>query len=178
MHLFESPRPLRDLKDSISPEVEAVVLRALEKDPERRPAARELGEEFLAASGIDPTILASDTIETISSLVESEHGPTVESERKTGLSVELFQQVDYLLQSMLESEPDRLAALLKERQNGSRVAEPKPSITPEHWQRMEEIFYSALECEPDRRAAFIEEVCAGDPELRRRVEALIANDEA
>jgi ligand-binding sensor domain-containing protein len=50
-------------------------------------------------------------------------------------------------------------------------------MTPERWRQVEEIFYSALECEPDRRAAFLDQACAGDMELRKEVESLLAHDE-
>lgn len=46
-HAHEEPPPLRALRPEVSPEVEAVVLRALRKDPEARPqSAWELAEEF------------------------------------------------------------------------------------------------------------------------------------
>ena len=48
----------------------------------------------------------------------------------------------------------------------------------ERWQRITELFEAALECEPQRRAALLEEACAGDPELRRHVDALLADDAA
>src|SRR4051794_16503060 len=42
--------------------------------------------------------------------------------------------------------------------------------------KVEEIFYAALELEgPEARSAFLDRVC-GDPELRRRVERLLALD--
>src|SRR5262245_24012527 len=37
----------------------------------------------------------------------------------------------------------------------------------------EEIFAAALEQEASRRASFLDEACAGDPELRRRIENLL-----
>ncbi len=46
-HVHEEPPPLRSLRPEVSPEVEAVVLRALRKDPASRPqSAWELAEEF------------------------------------------------------------------------------------------------------------------------------------
>jgi hypothetical protein len=50
-------------------------------------------------------------------------------------------------------------------------------MTPERWQHMNDLLQSALECEPNQRAAFLEEACAGDPSLRRQLEALLAADE-
>jgi serine/threonine protein kinase len=40
---------------------------------------------------------------------------------------------------------------------------------------IEEIFHSALDCEPYQLNAFLEEKCAGDENLRRKVEALLAS---
>jgi len=46
-HVHEEPPPLRALRPEVSPEIEAVVLRALRKDPAARPqSAWELAEEF------------------------------------------------------------------------------------------------------------------------------------
>jgi serine/threonine protein kinase/tetratricopeptide (TPR) repeat protein len=42
------------------------------------------------------------------------------------------------------------------------------------WQQLEEIFQTALDLAPNERAPYIAEVCAGDDELRREVEALLA----
>jgi WD40 repeat protein/serine/threonine protein kinase len=40
-------------------------------------------------------------------------------------------------------------------------------------QREEEIFAGAVQLPPDQRAAYLDEVCAADPVLRRRIEALL-----
>jgi len=50
-------------------------------------------------------------------------------------------------------------------------------MTPERWQRVKELFQTALEGEASQRAAFLDDSCAGDPALRRQVEALIASHE-
>src|SRR5215831_4437658 len=50
-------------------------------------------------------------------------------------------------------------------------------MTPERWQQVKSLFDSAIEREPNQRAAFLDEACAGDPELRREVEPLLAYDE-
>ncbi|HET9888311.1 MAG TPA: hypothetical protein VFR10_12465, partial [bacterium] len=42
------------------------------------------------------------------------------------------------------------------------------------WQRIEAVFFGALELEEDRRAAFLDVACAGEPELRCEVEAMLA----
>ena len=49
-------------------------------------------------------------------------------------------------------------------------------MKPERWQQIDRVFQAALEYEPDERAAFLDEACAGDPNLRREVEALLACD--
>ena len=49
-------------------------------------------------------------------------------------------------------------------------------ITPERWQEIDRIFAAALDREPADRAAFLDEACAGDKELRKEVESLLAND--
>lgn len=51
-------------------------------------------------------------------------------------------------------------------------------MTPERWQRVDELFHSALEREPTNRGAFLRESCAGDEELQKEVEKLIAAHEA
>jgi eukaryotic-like serine/threonine-protein kinase len=48
--------------------------------------------------------------------------------------------------------------------------------TPRHQQEIDRILAAALECEPPRRAAFLHEACAGDEELRKEVESLLAHD--
>ena len=39
---------------------------------------------------------------------------------------------------------------------------------------VEAIFFAALEKDESQRAAYLDEACAGDPDLRRRVERLLA----
>ncbi len=51
-------------------------------------------------------------------------------------------------------------------------------MTPEskeRWQRVEQLFYRALDCSADERAARLAEWCAGDSDLRREVESLLAS---
>jgi hypothetical protein len=42
------------------------------------------------------------------------------------------------------------------------------------WQRVEEIYQAAAERKPEERAAFLAVACAGDEDLRREVESLLA----
>ena len=44
----------------------------------------------------------------------------------------------------------------------------------ERWERIKQIFASALERDPSTRAAFLDGACAGDAEMRREVESLLA----
>jgi serine/threonine protein kinase/Tol biopolymer transport system component len=50
-------------------------------------------------------------------------------------------------------------------------------MTPERYQAIARLYHAAMEMERDRRATFLEQACAGDEELRREVESLIASDE-
>jgi serine/threonine protein kinase len=59
MHLKEQPQPLRKINPSIPEEVEAVVMHAMEKDPKKRPTAKELAQEFAMAVGIQLSVLSS-----------------------------------------------------------------------------------------------------------------------
>jgi serine/threonine-protein kinase len=49
-------------------------------------------------------------------------------------------------------------------------------VTPERWQRINRILDQAWERDTTERTAFLDEVCADDPELRAKVEALLAAD--
>ena len=46
----------------------------------------------------------------------------------------------------------------------------------ERWRKIEQLCHAALECEASERPAFLDQTCAGDEELRREVEALLARD--
>ncbi len=52
-HMNEEPRPPRELNPELTPEIEAVVLRALNKDMELRPTADVLVAELAAALGLE-----------------------------------------------------------------------------------------------------------------------------
>ena len=47
-------------------------------------------------------------------------------------------------------------------------------MTPERWQEVERIFQAALDRDASARSAFLDHACAGDAELRRQVESLLA----
>ena len=48
-------------------------------------------------------------------------------------------------------------------------------MKPERWGKVESIFHKALEADESQRSSVIEESCAGDAELRREVESLLAH---
>ncbi|HLV86423.1 MAG TPA: protein kinase [Candidatus Sulfotelmatobacter sp.] len=48
-------------------------------------------------------------------------------------------------------------------------------MRPERWRKVESIFHKALEAGESQRSSVIEESCAGDAELRREVESLLAH---
>jgi serine/threonine-protein kinase len=50
-------------------------------------------------------------------------------------------------------------------------------MTPARWQKLQELFHEAEARPRAERAAFLDQACAGDPDLRREVEALIASSE-
>src|SRR6266567_793372 len=47
-------------------------------------------------------------------------------------------------------------------------------MTPEHWEQVALLHRAALQYEEGRRAAFLHDACAGDEDLRREVESLLA----
>jgi Tol biopolymer transport system component len=51
-------------------------------------------------------------------------------------------------------------------------------ISPERWQKIEQLYHTALEREPGGRSAFLDQACQDDAELRREVEALLAQGDA
>ena len=51
-------------------------------------------------------------------------------------------------------------------------------MDPARWKRVEEIYQAASGRKPEERAAFVAEACAGEEELRREVESLLAQPSA
>ncbi|MGH9848144.1 MAG: serine/threonine-protein kinase, partial [Blastocatellia bacterium] len=47
-------------------------------------------------------------------------------------------------------------------------------MTTERWRQVEALYHAALEREPSQRAAFLDRACAGDEQLRRELESLLA----
>ena len=50
-------------------------------------------------------------------------------------------------------------------------------MTPEQWQHIDKLLEEALERETNERAAFLDQACAGDDELRSKLDALLAAHE-
>jgi TolB-like protein/Tfp pilus assembly protein PilF len=50
-------------------------------------------------------------------------------------------------------------------------------MTPDRWQKIDQLLDEVLEVSPERRGEFLSEACAGDEELRREVESLVAAHE-
>ncbi len=50
------------------------------------------------------------------------------------------------------------------------------AYSSDRWRQIEALFYEALESAPEGRSRFLDEKCAGDSELRRQVETLLASD--
>jgi Protein kinase domain len=50
-------------------------------------------------------------------------------------------------------------------------------MTPELWQRLKPLFHGALDRDPAERAAYIDVACAGDPELKLQLRALLQAEE-
>ena len=47
----------------------------------------------------------------------------------------------------------------------------------ERWRKIEQVYLAALDCETSEQPAFLEQACAGDEEMRRKVEALLGRDQ-
>jgi len=50
-------------------------------------------------------------------------------------------------------------------------------VNQERWQHIEKLYHAALERDPAGRATFLQQACAGDEELHREVESLLAHGE-
>src|SRR5215469_8241324 len=46
----------------------------------------------------------------------------------------------------------------------------------ENWERIQSLFLEAIDLPPTERASFLETACAGDEQVRREVESLLAHD--
>jgi serine/threonine protein kinase len=50
------------------------------------------------------------------------------------------------------------------------------TMKPERWKQIEQLFHATVARAEDQRAHFLDEACAADPDLRREVETLLAQD--
>ena len=55
-------------------------------------------------------------------------------------------------------------------------ARRRPHMEKHRWERIDELYHSALELPAHMRSTFLSEACAGDPDLVREVQDLIAHD--
>ncbi len=53
-------------------------------------------------------------------------------------------------------------------------SDPAFRLTPERWRRIDQLLEEALELDPARQESFLDQACAGDPDLRRELVALLA----
>jgi serine/threonine protein kinase len=51
------------------------------------------------------------------------------------------------------------------------------AASPDRWRQIETLFYEALELQPELRPEFLDKKCAGDSELRKEIETLLASAE-
>ncbi|MCX6619749.1 MAG: hypothetical protein NTY38_01455, partial [Acidobacteria bacterium] len=51
-------------------------------------------------------------------------------------------------------------------------------MDPSRWLRIEKVYQAASEQKPEERAAFLAVACAGDEDLRREVESILAQPSA
>ncbi|MBL8149068.1 MAG: protein kinase [Blastocatellia bacterium] len=103
LHISQPPTPIREVEPNISTDVEAVVMQALEKDPQKRPNAKELAEKFAAAVGISADDFSSgDSYNTSENRMASEQ-PTATTKLKPTAS-NRSEETSSLKQPFLESE--------------------------------------------------------------------------
>jgi serine/threonine protein kinase/dipeptidyl aminopeptidase/acylaminoacyl peptidase len=49
-------------------------------------------------------------------------------------------------------------------------------MTSDRWRKIEELYHAAADLNPDERCAFLADACAGDDELKRQIEVMLAQD--
>src|SRR5581483_108007 len=54
----------------------------------------------------------------------------------------------------------------------------RAGMSPERYREIDRIFQEAMDLASEERAGFLDRACAGDPEMRRQVESLLAHDVA
>src|SRR5579862_8681335 len=58
------------------------------------------------------------------------------------------------------------------------MSDASRDVTRARWERIEDIFHRAVDLPRSEREEFLAEACAADPDLRRQVESLLANDDS
>src|SRR6185436_5212538 len=84
-------------------------------------------------------------------------GNTVEAEGEAGLTVEGRRHMAKVLNSLLEREPDELAALLNQKRSFEKREKRGYNPTPEQWRKIESVFHEAIEFDSNKRATFLDE---------------------
>lgn len=82
MQLNEEPPSMQKLNPNVSPEIEAVVLSAMKKDPNERISIKQLAEDFSLASGIELSPSESGSLR-LNPFFNKEPLPTISSEDET-----------------------------------------------------------------------------------------------
>ncbi len=49
-------------------------------------------------------------------------------------------------------------------------------MTQERWRKLEALFHEAMRHAPETRTAFLDDTCGSDPDMRRQIESLLANE--
>jgi serine/threonine-protein kinase len=83
-------------------------------------------------------------------------------------------QSEGLAESRVRITPQRLMA---SHDTTASQYNPMPNMKPERWNHVDRLLDAALELPPDKRAAFLDKACAGDEELRKELDLLLASDD-
>jgi serine/threonine protein kinase/ligand-binding sensor domain-containing protein len=198
----QEPEPIRNINPNVTEFLESVVIKALRKEPDSRPSARELGQEFLKALGLEledivdinsaelntqlskiRDVWQEPKILTSSNVYQSD---TLNAEEATGR----LGRIEQFIFSLLERSPQERDEILdkvcgdapKARRTMEVLLEINASskgaalLTTERWREIERIFNAALERETAERDKFLDQACGEDLELRQEVEAMLVAD--
>jgi serine/threonine protein kinase/ligand-binding sensor domain-containing protein len=115
MHMTLEPLPPKAINPSIPEAVEAAVLRALRKDPEKRPGANELRQELLRALDFDPELQTTGNFKAIIyERVGTEAETPTAHFKADSLTDKHWTHIEKIFYSALEYEPDQRSAFLDE----------------------------------------------------------------
>jgi len=116
MHMTMEPLLPREINPAIPEPVEAAVLKALTKDPEKRPDANELRQEILKALEFDPDLPATGNFKAIINerLGSEAEVPTAHFIKEENPTDEDWTKIEKIFYSALEYEPDKRSAFLDE----------------------------------------------------------------